>query len=148
MEAIQKGKYNKTKVLEEAREALTVTLEKFKREEKEIGEDLIGSLDETERIVNQLGKCPKCKSGTLTIMRSRNGGRFVGCSSYPKCNNIYPLPRQGMIKKTDKICEKCNTPIVIIINKGRRPWNLCLDPKCPTKKDWNTKKTKKKIKKS
>jgi hypothetical protein len=48
-----------------------------------------------------------------------------------------------MIQPTGKICEKCGTPIVQVLRKGKRPFRMCLDPKCETKKDWGKKKVKK-----
>lgn len=30
-------------------------------------------------------------------------------------------------------CEECGTPRIRVVTKGRRPWELCLDPDCPTK---------------
>ena len=45
----------------------------------------------------------------------------------------------GSIQKTGNVCEKCNTPFVKVINKGRKPWLLCIDPKCPTKANWGKK---------
>lgn len=61
----------------------------------------------------------------------------------PSCENIYPLPGGALIQKQDKVCEHCNTPIVRIIRKGNRPFNMCLDPKCKTKESWGKSKDKK-----
>ncbi len=58
----------------------------------------------------------------------------------PKCATGYPLPGMATIQKTDKICEKCGTPIITVIRKGRRPFRMCLFPECETKKDWGKKK--------
>ncbi len=147
MEKIEKGKTNKEKVLNNAKKELEEILGKFKDNEQDIGTSLIESVVQTEKEQNTLGSCPKCEKGELTIMKSRKGGRFVGCSNYPSCKNIYPLPRTGMIKKTGKICESCHTPFIQVINKGKKPWNLCLDPKCPTKSNGgNEKKDEKPIK--
>ena len=62
----------------------------------------------------------------------------------PLCENIYPLPGGALIQKQDKVCEHCNTPIVRIIRRGLRPFNMCLDPKCKTKENWGKPKDKKK----
>jgi DNA topoisomerase-1 len=55
----------------------------------------------------------------------------------PSCQTGYPLPGGASIQATGKICEKCNTPIVQVWRKGKRPFRMCLDVKCPTKADWN-----------
>lgn len=65
----------------------------------------------------------------------------------PKCSNGYPLPHSAIIQKTDKVCEKCGTPIITVIRKGRRPFRMCIMPECETKKDWEKKKEKKFVKK-
>jgi hypothetical protein len=52
-----------------------------------------------------------------------------------------------MIQATGKVCEKCGTPIIQVWRKGRRPFRMCLDPKCETKKDWGKPKKETKQKK-
>ena len=54
----------------------------------------------------------------------------------PACQNGYPLPGGASIQATGRVCEKCNTPIIQVWRKGKRPFRMCLDPKCETKKDW------------
>jgi len=71
----------------------------------------------------------------------------------PTCQTGYPLPHNASFQRLDKICDKCNTPMIRVIRKGKRPFRMCLDPKCETKADWgkpkkaSKKKTKKKSKK-
>ncbi|MBW6451190.1 MAG: DNA topoisomerase I [DPANN group archaeon] len=136
MELIGDNKLESEKVLDTARTELTIILEQFKKNEFDIGNSLIDSVRKERINDNILGECPKCKVGNLTMMKSRIGKPFVGCSNYPKCDNIFPLPGFGMIKKTGTVCEKCQTPIVQIISKGKKPWKMCLDTKCETKANW------------
>ncbi|MBN2095132.1 MAG: DNA topoisomerase I [Candidatus Aenigmarchaeota archaeon] len=143
MEQIQEGTNKRENVLEEAKENLTSTFKKFRAHEKEIGQELSGSALETQEIQNKLGPCLKCDDGELKFIRMYNGSRFVGCTNYPNCKNAYPLPYNCAIEKTGKTCEKCNTPILKIIRKGHRPFTMCLDPNCETKKDWGAKKKEK-----
>ncbi len=68
----------------------------------------------------------------------------------PTCQTGYPLPGHARNMATGKKCNKCSTMIINVIRAGKRPFRMCLDPKCETKKDWgkkkkNTNKTKKKI---
>ncbi len=137
MEQIEKGKLKSASVLEKAEKDLKELFSKFREHEKEIGSSLIGAIRSTQEQSNILGKCLKCETGNLRIMRSKYG-QFVGCSSYPDCRNIYPLPKQGLIQKTGSICKECNTPIVKVIRKGKRPFTMCIDPKCKTKENWKT----------
>lgn len=87
----------------------------------------------TVREKNFIGKCEKCGTGELTIRHGVYGKRFVGCSSYPACDNSYPLPQRGLIVPTDDRCNACGHPVIKVITRGRPPWVLCLNMKCPAK---------------
>lgn len=82
---------------------------------------------------NFIGKCDKCRTGDLMIRHSARGKRFIGCSNYPDCDNSNPLPQRGLILPTEDRCPACNSPIIRVITKGRKPWTLCVNMKCPTK---------------
>ncbi len=139
MELVYQGKKKRKEVIEEAVKVLDKILKEFKKNERVIGNALVKSLIEARTSASILGKCPKC-GGELKIIRSMKTKKFfVGCSNYPKCKNIYPLPQNARIENTGKVCEKCETPIIRVYRKGKRPFQMCLDPNCPTKKDWNTK---------
>ncbi len=142
MELVEQSEKKREDILEDARKLLTETFKKFREKEKEIGNSLVDSVEETIEEQNNVGKCDKC-GGNLKFIQMYNGSRFVGCSNYPKCKNGYPLPRNCGIEKTGKICEHCGTPILKIIRKGRRPFNMCLDTKCKSKENWGKKKEKK-----
>ncbi|HYT00329.1 MAG TPA: DNA topoisomerase I [Thermoplasmata archaeon] len=87
----------------------------------------------TVREKNFIGRCERCGDGELTIRHGTYGKRFVGCSSYPKCDNSYPLPQRGLIVPTEDRCNACGHPVIKVINRGRPPWVLCLNMKCPAK---------------
>ncbi|MFH1150608.1 MAG: hypothetical protein V1748_09070 [Actinomycetota bacterium] len=53
--------------------------------------------------------------------------------NYPECTTTFPLPQKGSILATGEVCEECATPRIKVLTKGRKPWELCLDPDCPTK---------------
>ncbi len=75
------------------------------------------------------GICPKC-GGDMLEMRSYRSKRFLGCSNYPKCDNTYPIPQTGNAEYADKKCPDCGAPMVKIIKKGKKPWELCPNPDC------------------
>lgn len=54
----------------------------------------------------------------------------------PKCQYGMPLPANATIQRTDKICDKCHTPIIMVYRKGKRPFKMCIDINCETKKLW------------
>ncbi len=81
----------------------------------------------------RIGTCPTCGS-PLAIRYSRFGKRFVGCTGYPKCTVTYPLPQRGRLDTDEAPCPVCRAPVVTAIEAGRRPWRLCINPDCPTRK--------------
>ncbi len=133
VERISEGKADPDKVVEHGKNDLDKILKKFKGSEEKIGKELLSALRETRREQNKLGEC---KCGGDLILRKSRFGLFVGCNKYPECRQTYPLPKNALIQSLDKTCEKCGTPIVKVIRKGRRPFTMCLDPNCETKKSW------------
>jgi len=135
--AVEQGKIKREKVLEEARARLTKIAMGFKKKEKQIGEELTKAVIATQDKQSILGTCNSC-AGTLKVHKSwRTKKRFVGCSGYKKgCRVGFPLPREGTIMSLDKQCEECKTPMIQVNQQGRRPFRMCLDPNCVTKKDW------------
>ncbi len=142
MEAIEKNEIKKEKVIEEAKKHLTKILQKFKENEEKIGKKLLESLKETIKEEHELGICSKCGAELKIIKSHKTNKQFVGCSNYPKCKNIYPLPQNALIKHTKRVCPECKTPIIEVIRKGRKPFFMCLDPNCKTKEKWNLKNSK------
>ncbi len=139
IEAISQGTKPAEEVVEEGKKTLTQLLDDFRKKELAIGKELLSAVNETQREASTLGKCNLCATGNLVIRRSKYG-LFVGCSGYPNCRNTFPLPKGALVKPAGKTCEKCGTPMVLVIRKGRRPWSMCLLPTCETKANWGAKK--------
>ncbi len=138
--------------IKKAEDTLTKISTDFKKQESAIGKELVKAneaLWEQQKKDNQLGiKCPGCNKGELTIKYTpRFKSYFIACTNYPNCKQTFPLPSQSLIKKTDKVCSDCQWPMLLRIKKGKRPWVLCPNPKCPSKQeldiDGNVKKKKK-----
>ncbi len=136
MDRIAEGKKTLEETIQESREMLTKVMHELEKDKDRIRK----IIKEAHRKQHTIGTCPQCGKDLL-IRTSRRGKRFVGCTGYPKCKNTYPLPQRGLIKKTDKTCEKCNAPIIEVKNRGKKPWELCIDPACKTEKE-KTEKTK------
>ena len=84
-----------------------------------------------------IGACKACaeagRTGDLTVRRSaRTLKRFVRCTNYDECQTSYPLPQRGEITATGEECPSCSAPMVVV-NTGRGPWRICVDPNCPAK---------------
>lgn len=86
-----------------------------------------------------VGKCPTC-GGDLRTIQSKKGKRFAGCSNYPKCKVMYPLPQQGRIIPTGEVCDACGSPMIQVLMQNKGRWTLCLNMSCPKKGEKKAKK--------
>ncbi len=138
LEVHENFKEKENKIVEEAKETIIDISKDFQKNRKEIGNELINAESEQwkkEKEENKLIQCPSCKKGTLAIMYSRKTRRyFVACDAYPECKKTYSLPPNGIIKKTDKICESCGFPMLMRLSKGKRPWIFCFNSECESNK--------------
>ncbi|MCS7125247.1 MAG: DNA topoisomerase I [Candidatus Bathyarchaeota archaeon] len=138
MDKIQANMENRENVLLDAIEILKPVLEELKNKEENIGEQLSNAIKKARLEERVVGKCPTCGTGTLMILYSRKTGkRFIGCTNYFKkrCNAAFPLPQRGIARPLGRNCRGCGWPTVQVRIKGRRPWNLCFNPKCPLKEE-------------
>jgi len=136
MNRIQTNNQKKEKVLAEALETLKPVVEKLKENQKVIGEQLSEAIRKSRTDERTIGACPVCKTGQLTVLYSRKTGkRFVGCTNFFKglCKTSFPLPQRGVIKPLAKNCRGCGWPTVQVLARGRRPWTICFNPRCPLK---------------
>ena len=135
MKGIQENKKKRDRVVSETIETLRPILEKLKKEEEAIGEQLSRTLEEVGLEEKTVGPCPQCKNGKLIVTYSRKTGkRFIGCTNYFKglCRASFPLPQNGMLRLAGKKCSKCGWPTVEV-RMRRKPWILCINPLCPSK---------------
>jgi DNA topoisomerase-1 len=84
---------------------------------------------ESNTSVSNLGTCPKCGKGNIRVMYSKTGKRFAGCSSWPSCDQTYPLRPKGLVSPTGKKCPDCGAPI---IKTGT--YEECINNLCPSRK--------------
>jgi DNA topoisomerase-1 len=88
-----------------------------------------------------LGKCPKCEKDLKIMFSPKTRKYFVGCTGYKDgCRTAYPLPGNASVQRLNKVCEKCKTPIIKVLRRGRRSFDMCLDPTCETKANWGKRK--------
>ena len=148
MEIIKTSKHDlnkkQEKTIKKAETALIKISKDFKKQEKDIGKELLKATDalwEQQKQDNKLGiKCPSCKKGELTIKYTpRFKSYFVACTNYPNCRQTFPLPSRSLIKKTDKLCTYCNYPMLLRIKKAKRPWQFCFNPDCESRKELDIK---------
>ena len=140
MENIREGENTRPEVLNKAENNLGEVLREFKEKQKEIGAELVETIDAERNRKRKLGPCDKCEEegredGILQIIKT-NGSRFVGCTNYPDCENTYPLPNNGTINSSDKECETCGKPMIFVERKNNKDYSMCIDPDCASKDDW------------
>jgi len=136
MNEIQQGKETRENVLQAAVEILKPVIDKLKEKEQIIGARLSQAIKKARLEERIIGACPTCQNGKLVILRSRKTGkRFVGCTNYFEgtCRTAFPLPQKGLVKPLGIVCKSCGWPTVRVWVKRKRPWKLCLNPKCPLK---------------
>lgn len=137
MELIQDDKKDKEEVINEGKAILEKVLKEWRINEEKIGKELVGALKTTEDEMVVVEDCNKC-NGKLKIIKLKFGKQFIGCSNYPECKNAFPLPTGAFVKPTDKKCKKCSHSMIFVM-KGRKRYSFCIDPECPSKKDWKKK---------
>jgi len=138
MDRIQANLEKRENVLVDAIEILKPVLEALKEKENMIGEQLSNAIKKARLEERIVGTCPICGTGKLMILYSRKTGkRFIGCTNYfkNKCKTSFPLPQRGTVRPLGKNCHGCGWPTVHVRMKGRRPWTLCFNPKCPLKEE-------------
>ena len=128
MNEIAEGKKEIDDVVKDSQLLLDKAFEELEKNKINLGREIKVALQKQDTI----GECNKCGS-SLIIIRSRYGKRFVGCSNYPSCKTTFPLPQKGMIIPTGDNCETCNSPVIKLITKGKKPWVLCINMDCPSK---------------
>ena len=132
MDQIREHKMKGPVILEDAKKLLTKILEAFKKKEVAIGEGLKTTFQDTRTSLTRVGKCPKCTAGFLVLKKGKFG-KFIACDTYPTCTATFKLPTNGLTQVTDKICDVCTHPVILIIKKAKKPQEVCINPDCPKK---------------
>jgi DNA topoisomerase-1 len=131
MDAIAEGRESREEVVTKSRAMLEEVMDLLENSRQQVAEEIRNGI----RGDRALGSCPACGSQLRILKAKKSGKRFVGCDNYPECRITYPLPQFGMVVPTGESCPECGSPRIKVVNKGRKPWVLCLDPACPSKKE-------------
>ncbi len=146
IEKIQSGELKKDNVVKEAEETLTKIMSGFKEKEMKIGRRLKKSYYKARQEQAIIGTCPNCGSNLIIRVSRASRKQFIGCAGYPKCTTGFPLPQGAIIVKTGKLCQHDNLPIIQVVRKGKRKFEMCISPTCKSKEEWNKKNEEKKKK--
>ena len=133
---IEQNKKPKEKVIEESKNVLIKILEKFKKNELNIGNELAEANKQTRDKASIIGKCPKCKQGDLRILynkkfkenivkngRKKNKHRIYKCT---ECNKqfVETIGTPLYHKKMKKLNENTLTEQPIIEWPTKKWFNL------------------------
>lgn len=131
MDGIVSGDEAKEDVVDRSRKMLKEVMINLQNEKDEISREIRKGIKD-DLIV---GKCPaeNCKGNLIVRTSRKTKKRFIGCDAYPECRTTFPVPQKGLLVTTQEECKSCGYPVVKIINKGRKPWELCINPDCPGK---------------
>lgn len=131
MDGIVNGDETKEDVVDRSRKMLGEVMTTLQNEKTEISQEIKKGIRE-DLIV---GKCTSenCDGELIVRIARKTKKRFIGCNAYPQCRTTFPLPQKGLLVTTREICKHCGYPVVKIIKKGRKPWNLCINQDCPGK---------------
>ena len=140
MDRVAAGKVGKGEIVDSSRAALLKLLEKMLLHKDEIGNEIRNALREDSVLADCTVK--GCK-GQLIMRRGRTGKRFAGCNAYPKCTNSFPLSQKGTITATNKLCEECGQPIILLKFMKGKAFPTCLNMDCKTKDEWKKKQAEK-----
>jgi len=135
MNSIAEEAMTKEEVVKRSRELLHLAYTSLEEHKEELAGIIVKGIQE-DKVV---GSCNKCGKPLKIIRSKKTKKRFIGCDGYPDCDSTYPLPQMGRLIPMHVECPSCNTPKVKIITRGRRPWELCIDPDCPTKDEYKKK---------
>lgn len=133
MDAIAKGDLKKAEVVDISKKHLKEIMKILADKKKDIGKAIKDGIKGDEIV----GKCqlPDCDGNLIIRTSARTRKKFIGCTNYPNCTQTFSMPQNGLILTTDSVCKTCNYPVIRVIKKGRKPWDLCINPDCPSKNE-------------
>lgn len=135
MTEIAEEQKSKDEVVSHSRQLLKSVMKDLEGEKESLRETVKAGI-EAEGFI---GKC-SCGGELRVVVSRKSKKRFVGCSNYfnsdgkQKCSVSYPLPQKGIIVSTGENCSLCGAPLVKVVNKGKKPWEICLNLDCQSKK--------------
>ncbi|HHT9152389.1 MAG TPA: DNA topoisomerase, partial [Candidatus Hypogeohydataceae bacterium YC40] len=80
--------------------------------------------------------CKLC--GSPMVIRWSKTGKFLGCSTYPKCEFTMPLPTDHQPVMEGTPCDKCGSPMAIKSGPYGNFWGCTSYPKCKNVKPVTT----------
>ncbi len=120
LDDIEEGKGDWHQVRREFYEPFKADLARAKAEMRSVKEEIAEQTDEV---------CPKC--GAAMLVRLSRGGRFLGCSAYPKCRYTHPVDEEGQpVETLDEKCPECGEALTVRTGRRGKFVGCSAYPKC------------------
>ena len=127
MTSIAEGEATREGVVLDSRNLLAAELENLMPNAEEISD----ALSDAVAADAYVGKCPQCGKDLQIRYSNKTHSSFIGCSGWPDCEVIYPLPK-GKIEVAPEACPVCGMPQIKVTAFRSKPRIDCIDPACPT----------------
>lgn len=127
MDNIAEGRMERRAVVDKSRQVLVGTMATIQEHKEDIAQVVWAGIAGDSVV----GTCPECGNELMVKKARKTGKRFIGCGGYPDCTVTYSLPPYGMVQPEGGTCPDCGAPKIKIISKGRPPWIICPNFKCP-----------------
>ena len=124
MNLIRSQKRASKNVIEKAEKELSNILKDIKKNEINLGKKLDEANKDAEFEKAKIRKCLKCDGWLCVKTAIKTRSKFLGCSNYPKCKEIYSLPKVAMLKPLKDSDEDSNSKEFIYIMAGNTPRNI------------------------
>ena len=124
MESIRENKTTREKILDKAKKELTKILIDIKKNEKTLGKKLDEASMTSDFEKSKIRKCLKCDGWLCVKTAHKTRSKFLGCSNYPDCKELYSLPKVSILKPLKESDEDSFSKDFIYIMAGTSQRNL------------------------
>lgn len=130
MDKVAEGDESEAHVVDRSRTLLASTLDTLIESKDALGEAIGDAVTADARV----GACPKCGKDLVVKHSAKTRSRFIGCMGWPDCDVTYPVPGtpSDKIEPFEEPCSVCGAPRFKITAFRRKPYEVCVNPKCPT----------------
>lgn len=124
LEKIRTGVEKPENILKKAKDELTVILKDIRKNEVELGKKLAAANRDSYLIQNTIRKCLKCDGNLIIKTAHKTRRKFLACTGYPECKEIFSLPNVALIKPLKEGDEDIESKEFIYIMAGSTQRNI------------------------
>ncbi|MGN0075394.1 MAG: DNA topoisomerase I [Parafannyhessea sp.] len=133
MTEVAEGEETQREVVDHSRALLASMVGPLIEHQKDLGEAIADAVTADAKV----GVCPKCGKDLVLKTSAKNHSNFIGCMGWPDCDVTYPVPKGRIqaIEGEKGVCPVCHAPRVRVHPFRQRPYELCVNPACPTNRE-------------